>query len=675
MSLRFFTRMSLRGLVALVVIVVLAIVVVAVKGLWLYGAAIPVIWLSIWGLFRMFIPSRKLPRDRIRRMRFRLRLHLLPGRGFATLLALHLRFGGKSIARKHGSQIRPSLSVKYMKANPDSCSFDLGPAHLRITARLPLNRHMVVIAPPRQGKTGNLGDLILNYPGSVLATSTRKDLFENTSAVMAKRGPIETYNPQFIGDLPSTIRVNPVRGCAREQTAIRTAMAFAEAASGEGTDDQGFWEGQATSALAGLLCAADIVKADLRLVMAWGLGVPAEAVAILEAAGKLAMAQGLYEFAFSPAEKTTSTIRMVLKQCLGFMADPRLAECVLPASDAECFDFSQAVTNGTTLYLIGESEGKSAPVAGLFAWIASEWKYWATMAGSKMPGGKLDPPTLMALDEIAAICPLPLPQWLQDSGGKGIQIVTVIHGMAQLEGRWGQTGRRTVFDTSTILVLPGVKDPELLKMVSELCGDVLLKERGEEGGFRQYPLMSMDMIRSLPDFRGLLISDAERPVIVRLGMSWDAREVQDAKASGTDVVRIAARESAPMLSRETSWAELMSNARRALPEGASPALSRAIEDIEANDSRTPEMMATKEIMTLRHDPALAAITPEQWAVIEKATRENVKEELAGQQKAMGTKRLRKAYGPKRQDDGDTLIEAPLIEGDETVIEAEGEVSE
>ena len=37
----------------------------------------------------------------------------------------------------------------------------------------------------------------------------------------------------------------------------------------------------------------------------------------------------------------------------------------------------------------------------------------------------------MALDEVTQICPVPVPSWLADSGGKGIQIITVAHGEAQ----------------------------------------------------------------------------------------------------------------------------------------------------------------------------------------------------------------------------------------------------
>ena len=77
----------------------------------------------------------------------------------------------------------------------------------------------------------------------------------------------------------------------------------------------------------------------------------------------------------------------------------------------------------------------------------------------------------MALDEVTQICPVPVPTWLADSGGKGIQIITVAHGEAQLRSRWGADGARIIMDTSgTKIWLPGITDTATLDAASALCG-------------------------------------------------------------------------------------------------------------------------------------------------------------------------------------------------------------
>ena len=91
--------------------------------------------------------------------------------------------------------------------------------------------------------------------------------------------------------------------------------------------------------------------------------------------------------------------------------------------------------------------------------MAGEIHHVAAQLGQASPGGRLDPPLLMALDEIVQTCPVPLPTWLADSGGKGIQLIPVAHGEAQLRSRWQHDGAQVVLDTCGVKVwLPGISD-------------------------------------------------------------------------------------------------------------------------------------------------------------------------------------------------------------------------
>ena len=117
--------------------------------------------------------------------------------------------------------------------------------------------------------------------------------------------------------------------------------------------------------------------------------------------------------------------------------------------------------------------------------MASEIHYTAAQIGQASPSGRLDPPLLMGLDEVTQICPVPLPSWLSDSGGKGIQVIAVVHGEAQLAGRWGDHGRQVVLDTSSVKVfLPGITDTTTLQAASTLCGQAQWKVRGQDHATR-----------------------------------------------------------------------------------------------------------------------------------------------------------------------------------------------
>ena len=208
-----------------------------------------------------------------------------------------------------------------------------------------------------------------------------------------------------------------------------------------------------------------------------------------------------------------------MSRALAFMADPALAACVLPAPGTG-FDIPAFLRDAGTVYLIAEAVSEDAPVAPLFAAMATEIHYAAAQIGQASPSGRLDPPLLMGLDEVTQICPVPLPSWLSDSGGKGIQVVAVVHGEAQLAGRWGDHGRQVVLDTSSVKVfLPGITDTTTLQAASTLCGQASWKVRGQDHATR-HDVATPDMIRQLPAGFALVIRGGCAPVIARLPRAW-----------------------------------------------------------------------------------------------------------------------------------------------------------
>ena len=184
------------------------------------------------------------------------------------------------------------------------------------------------------------------------------------------------------------------------------------------------------------------------------------------------------------------------------------------------------------MYLIAEAVSEEAPVAPLFAAMATEIHWVAAQLGQASAAGRLDPPLLMGLDEVTQICPVPLPFWLSDSGGKGIQVVAVVHGEAQLAGRWGDYGRQVVLDTSSVKVfLPGITDPTTLQTASTLCGQASWKLRGQDHATR-HDVATPDMIRQLPAGFALVIRGGCAPVIARLPRAWNNPAYRRARRLG-----------------------------------------------------------------------------------------------------------------------------------------------
>jgi type IV secretion system protein VirD4 len=465
-----------------------------------------------------FLPARYLPGSRARTLRLRLLLRLHPGKGFATVAGLHWRWGRLAVLRR-SRRIRPSLPLWVRALMPGQHSVFLGRAHWRHGLRVPLEEHVLVMAPPRTGKTAFLADVILRYPGPVIATTTKADVFTLTAAARAAYGPIHVFNPQLIGGVASTFAWSPVDGCQDPATAIRRADAFAFAVSREGVEDGSFWSAKASDYLRGFFCAAALGGYDMRAVAAWVTGAdPRVPERILAEAGAHQWARTLAELR-SEAHKTAATVRMVMSRALSFMADPALAASVLPAP-GQGFDIGGFLARCGTVYLIAEQAGEDAPVAPLFAAMATEIHHAAAITGQASHSGRLDPPLLMGLDEVTQICPIPLPSWLSDSGGKGIQVVAVVHGQAQLAERWGDHGSQVVWDTSSVKAfLPGITDTATLQNASTLCGQASWKIRGEDHASR-HPVAAEDMIRQLPTGTALVIRGDCAPVIARLPRAW-----------------------------------------------------------------------------------------------------------------------------------------------------------
>src|SRR5262249_2622388 len=161
-------------------------------------------------------------------------------------------------------------------------------------------------------KTAFLADVILRYPGPVVSTTTKADVYGLTAAVRAERGPVDVFNPQLVGGVTSTFRWSPVVGCEDPATAIRRADGFAYAVSQNGVEEATFWSAKAWDYLRAYFHAAALAGLDMRAVAAWVVGAnPGQAEEILRAAGARQWAFTLAEMT-GEATKTAATVRMVM---------------------------------------------------------------------------------------------------------------------------------------------------------------------------------------------------------------------------------------------------------------------------------------------------------------------------------------------------------------------------
>lgn len=454
---------------------------------------------------------------RVRAIRFRLWLWLRPGPGFASLPELWLRWG-RIAALSYGARSRPGLSLPIRLIRPvtDFAAL-LGRAQYGRRLYAAFELHRLVLAPPRTDKTGLLADWIIRHPGPALTTSTRADLPQLTSPSRRGRGPAYVFNPENVGNVPSTFAWDLLGVCTDELMAFKMADWLAGATPGYG--DLAWFEEQGTMGMSGLLLAAAKTGATLAEVYQWVQRRGQErALAVLAGYGNMelhAVVRSLME-----DNRTAASVRSTIARALKWAVIPQLAAAV---DRRGTFNAREFALGGGTVHLIASGDSRSV-IAPLLRALASYVHFEAGLAGSWTKAGRLDPPLLMAMDEVAQVCPVDLPSMLADSAGKGIVFVTVAHSLAKLEERWGKEGAANIWAISGVkMLLRGITEPATLEDVSQVCGT--LGDDGDDGDDRAR-IVPPDVLRRLPKHSALVVNMDLSPVIVRVSRAWKRRSVR-----------------------------------------------------------------------------------------------------------------------------------------------------
>ena len=231
----------------------------------LAAAAAPVLF------YRAMLGGRAQVRRRVRALRWRIRLRLRPGAGFASLAELVFRWG-RIAALSHGRRSRPNLSFWQRMLSPvTGYAVRLGRAQYGRRCYARMEDQTLVLAPQRTGKSGLIADRLLDHPGAVLVTSTRPDLYQLTSAWRSRLGQIEVFNPQGIGGLPSTFAWDILGPCRDMVMARRIAGWLTSAAGGSGGNKGNieWFERKGDVALGILLWAAAVSGRTITDVYRW----------------------------------------------------------------------------------------------------------------------------------------------------------------------------------------------------------------------------------------------------------------------------------------------------------------------------------------------------------------------------------------------------------------------
>jgi len=433
---------------------------------------------------------------------------------------------GAALAR--APYTRPSLGPN---PSPDQVSVLLGRTVEKprgVEIRASVEDSIIVLGPSRSGKTrGVLVPTLTRWPGPAVTTSTRREVYAAASSIRSGLGPTLIFDPS--GD-PSAgqLRWSPVAGCEQPRVAIRRARVLVETASGFGSvSNSDFWSGSAQSLVRCLLHAAALAEQPISTVTRW-LANPADPTPanVLRsnadaAPGWLEDLEGLVKTDVRQRDGIWAGARLAFS----WGADPVILQALSPPLE-DRFDPAQFLVDNGTLFLVGTSS-EQAGLSPVLSCLVDEIVAAASALTAAAGQQRLDPPCLLALDEVANIAPLPsLPSLISEGGGSGIATLAIFQGLSQAQQRWHDAGARAIWEAaSTRLLLPGISSTEDLRRVSELSGEVDEEQKsltshatGESTTISAHrrAAWSPDRLRRLPEGHAAVLSRGHRLVEVQL---------------------------------------------------------------------------------------------------------------------------------------------------------------
>lgn len=453
--------------------------------------------------------------------------------GLATGIEINRVASGRAL-RRRAATLRPSLH----KPAPSEVGYLLGRAKGR-QVWASVEDSTLLIGPPRSGKGLHIViNAILDAPGPVVTTSTRPDNLTVTLTARERIGPVAVFDPQRLAPgLPAGLRWSPVRGCDDPLTAmIRAAGLAAGTGLGSGgVEGGGFWEGKTAAAIQALLHAAALDGRDARTLYQWALNptAAADAVHILQTDARAAegWADSLGSMIDSDP-RTRDSIWQGVGLAFNALADPRVLDAVTPRK-GEDFDPDAFLREHGTLYLLATGAGAGASAALVAAFIEDLTEVGRRHA-ARSPGARLDPPLLLALDEIGNLAPLPsLPILMADGGGTGITTLTVLQSMAQARQKWGENSAAAIWDAAIVkIILGGASHSRDLQDLSTLIGerdettDSTTTDpgggRSHQRSIRRVPILPPDALRTMPFGTGTVLLRAAPPILADL-RPWTER--------------------------------------------------------------------------------------------------------------------------------------------------------
>jgi TraM recognition site of TraD and TraG len=324
-----------------------------------------------------------------------------------------------------------------------------------------LDHTFLVYGPPGSGKTSRMvHGAVATAPGPVVVTCGGPRTLQATLRAREKTGPVSVFDPLQLTDAPQRLRWSPVQGCEEPTAADSRARALLEPVRPlartllSDTNTQ-----QAAQTL--LRCwlhAAALDGRPIRQVHRWAGGQGTrDAVKVLRTAKDAAADwAGSLEATLSGHPQQVESARALVVRALDCLSQLHVLNSCTPSGGSDQLNVESLLHERGTLYVVGEAaeDPRSHPSAmPLLTALIENVVELGRRVAARSSSGRLDPPLLCALDDVATLAPVPgLPDLMAMGGRTGQPALAVLRSPEQARHRWGVRGAAAIEQSADVRI-------------------------------------------------------------------------------------------------------------------------------------------------------------------------------------------------------------------------------
>jgi type IV secretion system protein VirD4 len=332
---------------------------------------------------------------------------------------------------------------------------------------------VLCVGPAQSGKTtGLIIPAVLEWQGPVVATSVKADVVHETHRARRQLGEVLIFDPTGCTNLDHT-PWSPIATARTWEGARRTAanlLGVADQGAGQNNEET-FWKPAGARYLAPLLLAAAHADLTMRDVLRWVASMNQdEPTLLLKDCPNPGAQPGLeaLQSVWAADHRLRSSLMQTVATGLDAWQEPAIARATAGENQISA---KRLLDGRNTLYLIAPAH-EQRRLRGLFTALVADVTA-AAFERSASTGQPIDPPLLLALDEVANIAPLANLDEIASTGpGQGVQLLTVVQNISQAADRWGRDRAETIIANHRArLFCSGIGDRATLDYLSQTLGE------------------------------------------------------------------------------------------------------------------------------------------------------------------------------------------------------------